>query len=44
MTAPFKHLPDASKLISSLPDDSVLSRDASGDEDTKVILFGFSAG
>ena len=44
MAAPFKHIPDLSELISNLPDDSILSRDVYGDEDVKVILFGFAPG
>lgn len=44
MAAPFKRIPDLSKLISNLPEDSILSRDVYGDDDVKVILFGFSAG
>jgi quercetin dioxygenase-like cupin family protein len=44
MTAPFKHIPDLSELISNLPEDSILSLDVYGDGDVKVILFGFAPG
>lgn len=44
MTIPYKHISDLSKLISNLPEESILSRDVYGDDDVKVILFGFAPG
>lgn len=44
MSEPFKFIPDLSTLIANLPEDSILSRDVYGDDDIKVILFGFAPG
>lgn len=44
MSEPFKYISDLSTLNANLPADSILSRDVYGDDDIKVILFGFAPG
>jgi quercetin dioxygenase-like cupin family protein len=44
MSEPFKYVADLPSLIANLPEESILSRDVYGDDDIKVILFGFAPG
>jgi quercetin dioxygenase-like cupin family protein len=44
MSADYTHIPNLSDLVPDIPEDSIVSRTFYGDEQVKMVLFGFAAG